>query len=67
MSEVLFPKVKVKLVGTDGNAFSLMGKVSAAMRRAKVSEEEIDKFLGEAMSGNYDHLLMTCCKYVKVS
>ena len=67
MSEVLFPKVKVKLVGTDGNAFSLMGKVSAALRRAKVSEEEINKFHEEAMSGNYDHLLRTCCKYVKVS
>jgi hypothetical protein len=57
--------IKVKLVGTDGNAFALMGKVSQALRKGGHSEL-VDEFRKEATSGDYDHLIQTCCKYVEV-
>lgn len=57
--------IKVKLVGTDGNAFALMGKVRQALRTGGHADLE-KEFLKEAMSGDYDHLLATCCDYVEV-
>jgi len=56
-------QVKVKLVGEDGNAFAIMGRVVTAMRRAGWSKEEIDKYTAEARSGNYDHLLQITMDY----
>ena len=52
--------IKVKLVGEDGNAFVILGKVKDALRRGGQPKEFIDAFLKEAMSGDYDHLLCTC-------
>ena len=66
MNEVLYPDVSVKLVGEDGNAFAIMGRVSRAMRLAKISSTIIKEFTNEAMSGDYDNVLQTCMKYVKV-
>lgn len=54
-----YPQVRVKLSGTDGNAFALMGRATAAARRAGVSQDDIDTVMNEAMSGDYDHLLAT--------
>jgi hypothetical protein len=65
-NEVKYPNIKVKLVGTDGNAFALIGKVKQALRDKKVPVEEQKKFVEEAMSGDYDHLLATCCEWVNV-
>jgi hypothetical protein len=59
-------EIKVRLVGTDGNAFALMGKVCAALRKGNRSDL-VSEFQKEAMSGDYDHLLTTCCEYVEVS
>jgi SOS response regulatory protein OraA/RecX len=67
MSEVKYPEVAVELVGRDGNAFAIMARVKRELRRAGVSREEIDEFLAECMSGDYDHLLQTCMKWVTVS
>lgn len=61
-----YPHVKVQLVGNDGNAFSIIARVRREMRRAKISSDEIDAFIKEATSGDYDHLLATCTKYVEV-
>lgn len=61
-----YPDVTVELTGTDSNAFSIMGKVQKAMRRANVPKEEIDKWREEAMSGDHDHLLQTCFRWVNV-
>ena len=61
-----FPHIKVKLIGNDGNAFFILGNVKNAMRKAKVPEEDQKAFLKEAMSGDYDHLLATCCEWVDV-
>lgn len=59
--------VKVKLTGTDGNAFAIMGKVSGALRKAGASKEDVESYMQESMSGDYDNLLRTACKWVNVS
>ena len=61
-----YPKVKVKLVGQDGNAFAILGRVKHEMQRQKVPPEDIKKFMDEATSGDYDNLLGTCCEWVNV-
>ena len=63
----LFPQVRVRITGTDGNAFFILGRVASAVRRAGVSDDDIEKFHEEATSGDYDHLLATCIKYFDVS
>lgn len=65
-TQVKYPEVKVELVGQDGNAFAIIGRVSQALRRAGVKSEEVDAFRTEAMSGDYNHLLGTCMKWVDV-
>lgn len=52
-----YPNVYVKLVGEDGNAFSILARVSNALKKAGVSKEEISQFQKEAMSSDYNHLL----------
>ncbi len=50
-------KPTVKLVGEDGNAFSIMGRVSKTLKRAGL-REEADKFMKEAMQAeSYDVLI----------
>jgi hypothetical protein len=62
--DVRHPEVRVRLVGEDGNAFAILGRVLRAMRRAGVPKEERDEFAREATSGDYDHLLQTCVRWV---
>lgn len=52
-------KVKLNLIGIDGNAFAVMGAFSRRARAEGWSKEEIDAVLDEAKSGDYDHLLAT--------
>jgi hypothetical protein len=55
----------VKLVGKDGNAFSIIAAVRLGIRRSNHPELE-EPFAREAMQGDYDHLLQTCMRYVSV-
>lgn len=64
--ERVYRKPKVKLTGTDGNAFAILGVVQKAMKKAGIQQVIIDQFLTEAKSGDYDHLLQTCFKYADV-
>jgi hypothetical protein len=59
-------KPTVQLIGKDGNAFSILGKVSKALQRNGASKEYIDKYRKEAMSGDYDNLLRVTMEYVEV-
>jgi len=52
-------RVKLNLVGLDGNAFVLMGAFQQAARKQGWTKEEIDEVLEECRSGNYDHLVQT--------
>jgi hypothetical protein len=65
--DIQYPDIHVKLVGHDGNAFAIMGKVSEALRKNGVPKEEIDAYLKESMSDDYDHLLRTAVRWVDVS
>lgn len=57
-------KEMYSLVGIDGNAYSLMGYTQDAMAEQGFSEEEIDAFLKDAQSSDYNHLVGVC--YMKV-
>lgn len=59
-------KPKVKLTGTDGNAFAIMGKVKAALRKAGYPQDLIDRYIEESTSGDYNNLLRVAMKYVDV-
>jgi len=61
-----YSNVTVKLVGEDGNAFAILGRVQRALRKAKVPDDEIKQFLAEAKSGDYNHLLATVMDWVEV-
>jgi hypothetical protein len=52
-------KVKLELVGLDGNAFAVMGAFQQAARRQGWTPEEIKPVMQECMSGDYNHLLVT--------
>lgn len=60
------PDIVVQLSGIDGNAFSIMGAVSKALRRGGVSKDEIDAYMKESMSGDYDHVIQTAMAWVEV-
>lgn len=57
--------ITVTLVGSDGNAFMIIAKVRKALRDGG-RPDLVDAFTKEATSGDYDHLLATCMKYVEV-
>lgn len=66
MSEPRYPNVEVELVGQDGNAFAIMGRVSQALRHGGASREEVKQYQEESMSGDYDNLLRVAMEWVDV-
>ena len=61
-----YPEIEVNLVGRSGNAFSIIGTVTNALRRAGVNREEISTFQEKATSGDYNNMLTTCMSWVTV-
>lgn len=57
----------VQLTGNDGNAFAIMGSVKSALKKAGATQEQIDEYLKQSMSGDYDNLLRVACDWVEVS
>ena len=57
-------KVKVKLVGEDGNAFAILGRVRKALKRSG-QPEAAEEYTKRATSGDYDHLLRVTMEYVE--
>lgn len=62
-----YPEVEVQLTGEDGNAFAIMARVTKGLRKAGVPKDEIDRYMEEAMSGTYEHLLAVTMAWVEVS
>ena len=60
------PKPLVELIGTDGNAYSIMGRVRRALQKAGASAEVLDEYYKESTKGDYNHLLSVAANYVKV-
>lgn len=65
--EPKYPEIEVRLVGEDGNAFAIMGRVASALKDAGIPKEEIDAYYSESTSGDYDNLLRTAVKWVAVA
>jgi hypothetical protein len=59
MAQLVDKTVKLRLIGVDANAFSLMGAFQCQARKEGWSKKEIDTVINEATSGDYDHLLRT--------
>ena len=59
--------VEVQLSGNDGNAFAIMGAVKSALKKAGASNEELDQYLSDSMSGDYDNLLRVAMEWVEVA
>ena len=57
--------IPLKMVGEDGNAFSILGRAKRAMRMAD-QVELFDEYHAEATSGDYDHLLVTTMNWFDV-
>jgi hypothetical protein len=67
VTDVKYPDVEVKLIGEDGNAFAVLGAVQRALRDAGIPRDEVEEFVAEATSGDYDHLLEVVLATVEVS
>lgn len=52
-------KVKLNLVGLDGNAFSLMGAWQSRAKKEGWTKDEMKVVLDDAMCGDYNHLVAT--------
>jgi hypothetical protein len=63
--DIRHPDVEVQLTGEDGNAFAVLGAVRKALVDAG-HQDEVEAFFAEATSGDYDHLLGTCMRWVTV-
>ena len=61
-----YPNIEVKLSDNDGNCFAVMGAVKKALRKNNVPQEEINLYLEQAMSGDYNQLLRTTMEWVEV-
>lgn len=55
----------VQLTGEDGNAFAILGRVRRAIIKSN-RPELAETFMSEATAGDYNHLLITCMRYVNV-
>lgn len=59
-------KPTVQLSGEDGNVFSIMGRVSKALKRAG-QPDKAEEFITKAKnSKSYDEVLQLCFDYVEV-
>ena len=52
------------LIGINGNAYSIMGYVIYAMYDAKMTNYDIDAYIKDATSSDYDHLLTVSCEMI---
>ena len=52
------------LVGVGGNAYSIMGYVRSAMKRAQMTSQDIDAYTKDARSSDYNHLLVVSCEMI---
>lgn len=58
-------RVKMTLVGLDGNAFVLLGTFKRAARRQGWNSEEIDTVINKCKEGNYDDLICNLMAHIE--
>lgn len=66
-TEPKFPEVTVQMTGEDGNVFSIIGRVSEALRQAGHSDQ-VSAFVNEVTDADsYDAALAVVMQWVEVS
>jgi len=58
-------KIKLTLVGIDGNAFTILSAFGKQARKENWTDEEIWAVLDKAQSSDYNNLLSTIMKHCK--
>ena len=61
--DIKYPHIMVRVIGEDGNAFSIMGRANKALKDGGIAEVEREQFFRECMSSDYDNLLRTCMRW----
>ena len=61
-----YPEAKVNLFNIDGNAYSIMGAATKALRKAGAPQSEIDQFREECKSGTYSDLIQTVADWCDI-
>jgi len=59
-------QAEIDLSTIDGNAYAIMGTVQRILKTVGASQEEIDQYLAESMSGDYTNLIATVNKWLVV-
>lgn len=59
------PKPRCALVGEDGNAYSIMGRVARALKANGYTKAEVNAFHKAATAGDYNNLLRVAMSYVE--
>lgn len=63
-----YPSVDVDLIGEDGNAFMIIGRVTRELRRHGVPNDKVDAFRRQALdSESYNDLLNLVSRTVNVN
>ena len=52
------------LIGINGNAYNIMGYVRDAMHDANMTNDDIDAYVKDATSSDYNHLLAVSCEMI---
>lgn len=52
------------LIGINGNAYNIMGYVRDAMHDAKMTNDDIDAYIKDATSSDYNHLVAVSCEMI---
>ena len=60
-----YPNINIELVGEDGNAYSIIGRCTLALKRNGL-RDEVEAFRKEATSGDYDNVLRTVLAWFSV-
>jgi hypothetical protein len=60
------PHPTVQLTGRDGHALAIFSACKRAARKAGWSHDQLAALQKEMLSGDYDHVLATACKYFDV-
>jgi hypothetical protein len=64
---IKYPDISVQLSNEDGNAFSIMARVTTAMRRAGIPKQKQEEYQKEASAGDYDNLIQVTMRWVEVA
>jgi hypothetical protein len=62
----IFKHVEVNMRGVNGNVFMILGTVKRALSRAGATPFQLSVFIHRAQSGDYEHALSTCAKWVTI-